>query len=59
MSDKTEVLRGAAVLAELLDMIGADSPPTDSELARVVTDNELQLRGLLEYVLTRWAFSPS
>ena len=47
-------LRGAAALNEMLTMIGAPDA-TDHDTAAVLTDNELELRELLAFVLTKLA----
>jgi hypothetical protein len=47
-------LRGAAALNEMLTMIGAPNA-TDHDMAAVLTDNELELRELLSFVLTKLA----
>lgn len=44
-------LRGAAALMEMLEQIGAHNA-TDSDVARVLCDNELELREMLAYVMT-------
>lgn len=43
-------LRGAAALLEVLMLIGAENV-TDSDMAKVVVDNELELREMLSFAL--------
>ena len=47
-------LRGAAALNEMLTMIGAPNA-TDHDTAAVLTSNELKLREMLAFVLTKLA----
>lgn len=54
MSPLATRLRGAAALAEMLDMIGQPDN-WDTKLARVFTEHELALRSLLEFVLVETA----
>ena len=48
-SDRAELLRGAAAIWEMIDMIGVEGF-TDHDLASVFTDNELQIRALVQAV---------
>jgi hypothetical protein len=43
-------MRGAAALMEALELIGATGV-TDHDMARVIVDNELELRSMLSFVL--------
>jgi hypothetical protein len=47
---KTRNLRGAAALTEALALIGATNA-TDHDMAAIITDNELELRQMLEFTL--------
>lgn len=47
---KARHLRGVAALTECLELIGATNV-TDHDLARVFTDNELEIREMLAFTL--------
>jgi hypothetical protein len=52
MSDIGNQLRGAAALAEMLDCIGGEGV-TDHDVAKLLTDNELDLRELLSFAIRK------
>jgi hypothetical protein len=47
-------LRGAAAIAEMLDLIGAQDV-TNHDVAKVLVENELAIRDMLAFVLSRLA----
>lgn len=51
-SIKARRLRGAAALMEMLHHIGANNV-TDHDVARVLCDNELELREMLSFAMSK------
>jgi hypothetical protein len=55
----TQAIRGVAALSEMLDHIGGvqenGDSVTDSMVAKVLTENELELRELVRYALNSLA----
>lgn len=50
MSDISKTLRGLAALMEMLNIIGAEEK-TDSDVAKVLTRDELDLRSLADFIV--------
>lgn len=52
MSERARLLRGLAAIDEMLDVIGAHDKD-DHEVARVLCDNELDIRELVMFALSK------
>lgn len=54
--EKARQLRGAAALSDMLDLVGGcDDVEGDRGATRILVDNEMELRALLQFALGRIA----
>lgn len=48
-------LKGAAAVAEAIELIGNDQEKTDHDMAKIIVENELAIRDLVSFALKRLA----
>lgn len=48
-------LKGAAAVAEAVNLIGNDREKTDHDMAKIIVENELAVRDLVRFALKRLA----